>query len=187
MSFQKSDPLKVPGYRRDPASAPTSVSTPSATPCSPAQPAKVRTPGYALLPLTLDPQTSKFKPPRSFVSMKHARDQPSSSTPVLPSKRLSSDPETPPPSSTVQSKRPRCSTGSEKENQFSQETPLGGVTNLIHRQTTASSPKKVVECIDVDHDVPSSSYNSSDTACEFSEVSQMKEKVLARAEQPSGN
>lgn len=187
MASQKSDPLKVLGYRMDPDSAPTTVSTPSATPCSPAQPAKVRTPGCALLPLILDPQTSKFKPPRSFTSMKHARDQPSSSTPVLPSKRLSSDPETPPPSSTVQSKRPRCSTGSEKENQFSQETPLGGVTNLIHRQTTASSPKKVVECIDVDHDVPSSSYNSSDTACEFSEVSQMKEKVLARAEQPSGN
>lgn len=165
MSSQKGDFPDVPGRSRDPASTPTSTLTTS-TPCSPPQPTKVRTDGRILLPLTLNPQTSKFKPPRSFASVK--RDQPSASTPVLPSKRLSSEPET--PSSAIQSKRPRCNTGCEKENQFSQETPLGGVTNLIHRPVP-TSPRKVVEHIDVDHGSPTSSGYSFDATLEFLEVS----------------
>lgn len=129
-----------------------------------------------MLPLTLDLQASKFKPPRSFASVK--RDLPSSSTPAFPSKRLSSDPETPPPSSTIQSKRPRCHTEKEKENRFFQETPLGGVTNVIHRPVSASPQRKVVECIDVDDDPPSSSDHHSDLTHESLEVSRLKKRLV---------
>ena len=114
------------------------------------------------------------------------RDLPSSSTPALPFKRLSSDPETPPPSSTIQAKRPRCHTGNEKENWFSQETPLGGVTNLVHRPALATPQRKIVECIDVDDDPSSSSNHSSEATYEFLEVSQTRKGPLARAEEPSG-
>ena len=117
----------------------------------------------------MDLQAPKFKPPRSFASVK--RDPPSSSIPVLPSKRLSSDPETPPPSSTIQAKRPRCHTGNEKENRFSQETPLGGVTNIVHRPTPVPPQRKVVECVDVDGNPPSSSDNPPEQTQEFLEVS----------------
>ena len=119
--------------------------------------------------LTMDLQVSKFKPPRSFASVK--RDLPSSSTPVLPSKRLSSDPETPPPSSTIQAKRPRCHPGNEKENRFSQETPLGGVTNTFQRPTPVPPQRKVVEFIDVDGSPPSPSDNHPESTREFLEVS----------------
>ncbi|KAF9792320.1 hypothetical protein BJ322DRAFT_34520 [Thelephora terrestris] len=153
MSSQKGDSPKAPSYSRDSAPASASASTLPTTSCTPIQPVK----------------TSKFKPPRSFASVKRARDQPTSSTPVLPFKRLSSDPETPPPSSTVQPKRPRCRAGTEKENQFSQDTPLGGVTNLINRQSAAPSPKEPLAYIDIDHDLPSSSQGSFDAAREFSE------------------
>ena len=115
--------------------------------------------------LTSDPQASKFKPPRSFASTKH--DQPPHFTPLLPSKRLSSDPETTP----SQPKRPKCHTGCEKENQFSQDKPLGGVTNLIRNPMPASPRKKVAECIDIDHDSPSASDHSFDVTLEFLEVS----------------
>lgn len=123
---------------------------------------------------------NKFKPPKSFTLR---RDQPS---PVLPSKRLSSDPETPPPSSTIQSKRPRCHTGSEKENQPSQQTPFGGVTNLLNRTVPVPS-QQVAECIDVDRDPPSSSHRSSDTMSELLEVSHMENTLFARAQRSSGN
>lgn len=175
MTSQKGDLPNVPGRSRDPASAPTPTLTTSSTPCSSTQPTKVRTAGCILLFLTFDPQTSKFKPPRSFASVKC--DHPSSSTPVLPSKRLSSDPEIP-PTSAIQPKRPRYHAGCEKENKFSQETPLGGVTNLIHRPTPASPRKKMVECIDVDHNSPSSPDHSSHAMFEFSEVSSMGEKPV---------
>ena len=131
--------------------------------------------------LTLDSQASKFKPPRSFASVK--RDPPPSSTPALPYKRLSSDPETPPPSSVIQVKRPRCHTGSEKENLFSQETPLGGVTNLAHRSTPASPQRKVVEFIEVDDDPPP----SPSTTYEFVGVSETGKGPLACAEYALGN
>lgn len=124
---------------------------------------------------------NKFKPPKSFTSVR--RDQPS---PVLPSKRLSSDPETPPPSSTIQSKRPRCYTGSEKENQPSQQTPFGGVTNFLHRLTPVPS-QQAVECIDVDRNFPSSSNHPSDLAFELSGVSRMENILFACVQQPSGN
>jgi len=133
-----------------------------------------------MLPLTPDLQTSKFKPPRSFSSVK--RDPPPSSTLELPFKRLSSDPETPPPSSTIQSKRPRCHTGKEKENWFSQEIPLVGVTNIIHRPTPAPPQGKVVEFIDVDDDSPSSSDYPSEITREFLGVSQAGKISLVRAE-----
>lgn len=107
------------------------------------------------------------------------RDLPSSSTPTLPSKRLSSDPETPPPSSTIQSKRPRCHTGNEKENQFSQEIPLGGVTNFIHLSIPASPQRKVVEFIDIE-DPPSFLDHPSDTIRELLEVSQTRRSPLTR-------
>ena len=168
MASQKGDLPNIPGYSRDLASAPTPISTASSTPCSSTHPTKVRTAECILPCLTLGPQTSKFKPPRSFTSLK--RDQPPSSTPVLPSKRLSSDPETP-PSSVTPSKRPRCCTGREKENQFSQETPLGRVTNLIRMPILTPPQKKVAECIDVDQDPPSSSDHPLDTTPEFLEVS----------------
>lgn len=135
--------------------------------------------------LTLDLQASKFKPPRSFATVK--RDLPSSPTPVLPSKRLSSDPETPPPSSSIQSKRPRCHTGNEKENRFTQETPLGGVTNIIHLPTPASPPKKVVEFIDLEEDLPAPPDHPSDTMREFLEVSWTKRESRARVEYSPGN
>lgn len=139
--------------------------------------------GYVPLFLTPVPQKSKFKPPKSLASAR--RDQLPPSTPAVPSKRLSSDPETPPPSSTIQSKRPRCHTGNEKENHFSQETPLAGVTNLVHR-ATSTSPQKDRESIDVDRDFPSPG-NSSDATGEFVKVSQVNKRPLPHIEQPSGN
>ena len=125
---------------------------------------------------------SKFKPPRSFATVK--RDSPSSSAPALPSKRLSSDPETPPPSTTVQSKRPRCRAGKEKENRFSQETPLGGVTNLIHLPTPASPQRKLMEFVDIEEDLPSSLDCPSDTTRELSEVSQTRRIPLGELNGP---
>ena len=169
MSAPKSDLPSVPCRSRDTASASTPDLAPSSTPCSPARPAKVRSIGYLHAPLTLDLQASKFKPPKSFVTVR--RDLPSSSTPVLPSKRLSSDPETPSPSSTIQSKRPRCHIGNEKENKFFQETPLTGVTNLIRLPTPASPQRRVVEFIDLEEDPPVPLDHPSETTLEFLEVS----------------
>lgn len=168
MSSQNHDLPNVPGRGKDPASFSTPTSISSSTPCSPTQPTKVRTDGCISLSLTLGPKASKFKPPRSFTSTK--RDQVSNSAVVLPSKRLSSDLETP-PSSAIQPKRPKCYTGCEKENQFSQEIPLGGVTNLVRTQTPVSPRKKAVECIDVDHGPPSSSNHSFDATLGLSGVS----------------
>jgi hypothetical protein len=162
MSSQKDDLPNVPGRSRDPASAPTPILTSSSTPCSPAHSTKVRATGCLLHFLTSDSQTLKFKPPRSFASVKC--DQPSPSTQALPSKRLSSDAEIP-PSSAIQPKRLKYHTGCEKENQFSQETPLGGVTNLAHRPMSSSPRENVVEYIDVEHD------HSFHATLEFSEVS----------------
>lgn len=119
---------------------------------------------------------SKFKPPRSFTTVK--RDSPFPSTPALPSKRLSSDPETPLPSTTIQSKRPRCRAGSEKENRFSQETPLAGVTNRIHPPTPVSPQRKVMEFVDIEEDLLSSLDRPSDTARELSEVSHTRRGPL---------
>ena len=182
MSAPKKSPPDAPRHSGDPALASTFALTPSSMPCSPVHPAKVRSLDTLMLSLTLDLQASKFKPPKSFASVR--RDPPSSSTQALPSKRLSSDPETPPPSSAIQAKRPRCHTGNEKENRFSQEIPLAGVTNLVHRPTPASSQKKLVECIDVDDDLPSSSGHPSGITREFWGVSWVEKGSLARTEYP---